>query len=61
MTTDKDPISRKLGTHQKILADAVRAFRAGEITQKEMTARTREADKLIKEIKQRITDERKRK
>ena len=52
-----DAFSRKATVAMDILSDALRAFQAGEITQKELKAREKQADKITKELKQQIRDE----
>ena len=68
-TTDKEltleekveAFSRKSDALTQKLAETVLAFREGKITQKELTAANREADKVQKELQQQIRDERRRK
>ncbi len=56
-----EAFSRKSDAVRQKLAEAVLAFREGKITQKELTAANREADKVQKELQQQIRDERRRK
>ena len=69
MTKDKEltpkeqveAFHRKSNAAMQILSDALQAFIDGKITKKELKAREKEADKIIKELKQQIRDERRSK
>ena len=53
-----EAFQRKSEAAMQILSDAVDAFTDGNITIKELKARTKEADKIMKELKQQMRDER---
>ena len=69
MTKDKEltpkeqaeAFHRKSNAAMQILSDALQAFIDGKMTKKELKAREKEADKIIKELKQQIRDERRSK